>query len=132
MFLLFDYGKQKLPGKKSGTWWEKLMWVTSLARNAVVVVIGIILSYSLFSHGIEPFKITGNITKGLPPFAPPPFSIAKGNKTYDFEKIVGELGSTAISVPLIAILESIAIAKAFGELLKNYKYHGSRLLILNP
>ncbi|XP_029032154.1 sodium-independent sulfate anion transporter-like isoform X2 [Osmia bicornis bicornis] len=108
-------GLKKLRGKKNGTWWQKLMWVTSLARNAVVVVIGIILSYSLFSHGIKPFRITGNITKGLPPFAPPPFSIVKGNKTYDFKEIVGELGSTTISVPLIAILESIAIAKAFAK-----------------
>nr|XP_034193184.1 sodium-independent sulfate anion transporter-like isoform X1 [Osmia lignaria] len=108
-------GLKKLRGKKSGTWWQKLMWVTSLARNAVVVVIGIILSYSLFSHGIKPFRITGNITKGLPSFAPPPFSIVKGNKTYDFKEIVGELGSTTISTPLIAILESIAIAKAFAK-----------------
>ncbi|XP_076547708.1 sodium-independent sulfate anion transporter-like [Osmia lignaria lignaria] len=113
--LKVEFHLKKLRGKKSGTWWQKLMWVTSLARNAVVVVIGIILSYSLFSHGIKPFRITGNITKGLPSFAPPPFSIVKGNKTYDFKEIVGELGSTTISTPLIAILESIAIAKAFAK-----------------
>ena len=94
------------------------MWVTSLARNAVVVIVGIVLSYSLFSYGVKPFKITGNITEGLPPFSPPPFSLAKGNHTYNFEELIGELGGTVILVPFIAILESIAIAKAFGTLVK--------------
>ncbi|PBC26294.1 Sodium-independent sulfate anion transporter [Apis cerana cerana] len=108
---------KKLPGKKTGTVSEKFMWVTSLARNAVVVIFGIILNYSLFSYGIKIFKSTGNITEGLPPFAPPPFSLVKGNHTYNFEELIGELGSTVISVPLIAILESIAIAKAFARTL---------------
>ena len=84
---------------------EKFMWVTSLARNAVVVIFGIILNRSLFSYGIKIFKSTGNITEGLPPFAPPPFSLTKGNHTYHFQELIGELGSTVISVPLIAILE---------------------------
>ncbi|OAD61937.1 Sodium-independent sulfate anion transporter [Eufriesea mexicana] len=106
---------KKLPGKKTGTLFQKFMWVTSLARNAVVVIVGVILSYSLFSYGIKPFKITGDITKGLPPFSPPPFSLVKGNHTYNFEELIGELGSTVISVPMIAILESIAIAKAFAK-----------------
>ncbi|XP_001120853.1 sodium-independent sulfate anion transporter isoform X2 [Apis mellifera] len=106
---------KKLPGKKGGTMGEKFMWVTSLARNAVVVIFGIILNRSLFSYGIKIFKSTGNITEGLPPFAPPPFSLTKGNHTYHFQELIGELGSTVISVPLIAILESIAIAKAFAK-----------------
>ncbi|XP_071871095.1 sodium-independent sulfate anion transporter isoform X1 [Bombus fervidus] len=106
---------KKLPAKKGGTALQKFMWVTSLARNAVVVIVGIILSYSLYSYDIKPFKITGHITEGLPPFSPPPFSLVKGNHTYNFEELIGELGSTVISVPLIAILESIAIAKAFAK-----------------
>ena len=114
-------GEQNLPGKKNGTALQKCLWVVSLARNAVVVIIGIILSYSLSSYGIKPFKITGNITEGLPSFGPPPFSVVSGNHTYNFVEVVSELGSTTISVPLIAILESIAIAKAFGTFLKSAK-----------
>lgn len=91
------------------------MWLISLARNAIVVMIGILIAYVLFSHEIKPFQITGNITKGLPPFSPPPFTIVNGNRTYTFTEAVGELGSGILSIPLIAILESIAIAKAFGE-----------------
>lgn len=91
------------------------MWLSSLARNAIVVMVGILIAYVLSSHDIKPFQITGNITKGLPPFSLPPFTVVNGNRTYTFLELVGELGSSILSVPLIAILESIAIAKAFGK-----------------
>ncbi|XP_011873494.1 PREDICTED: sodium-independent sulfate anion transporter-like isoform X1 [Vollenhovia emeryi] len=106
---------KKLPGKKLGTPFEKFMWLISLARNAIVVMIGTLIAYVLFSHEIRPFHITGNITEGLPPFSLPPFTIVNGNRTYTFVEAVNELGSGIISIPLIAILESIAIAKAFAK-----------------
>ncbi|KAG7189458.1 hypothetical protein KM043_017154 [Ampulex compressa] len=106
---------KKLPGNKRGNAFEKFMWIVSLGRNAVVVVLGIALAYGLSCHGIRPFKITGNITEGLPPFGPPPFSVTSGNRTYYFTDLIKELESSIISVPLIAILESIAIAKAFAK-----------------
>ncbi|XP_071555391.1 sodium-independent sulfate anion transporter isoform X1 [Temnothorax nylanderi] len=106
---------KKLPGKKLGTPFEKLMWLISLARNAIVVIVGILIASVLFSHDIKPFQITGNITEGLPPFSLPPFTIVNGNRTYTFAEAVGELGSGILSIPLIAILESIAIAKAFAK-----------------
>ena len=38
------------------------------------------------------------------------------NATYvGFPEMAGQLGSAIIVIPLIAILESVAIAKAFGE-----------------
>ena len=91
------------------------MWLISLARNAIVVMVGILIAYELYSHDLKPFQITGNITEGLPSFSLPPFTIVNGNHTYIFTEIVGELGSSILSIPLIAILESIAIAKVFGE-----------------
>ncbi|XP_032676885.1 sodium-independent sulfate anion transporter-like isoform X2 [Odontomachus brunneus] len=106
---------KKLPGKKLGTPLEKFMWLVCIARNAIVVMVGILIAYVLFSHDIKPFQITGNITEGLPPVSLPPFTIVNGNHTYTFFELVSELGSSIVSVPLIAILESIAIAKAFAK-----------------
>ncbi|XP_020291043.1 sodium-independent sulfate anion transporter-like isoform X1 [Pseudomyrmex gracilis] len=106
---------KNLPGKKLGTPFERLMWVISLARNAIVVMIGILIAYVLYDHGIQPFQITGNITEGLPPFSLPPFTIVHGNRTYGFVELISELGSSLLSIPLIAILESVAIAKAFAK-----------------
>lgn len=106
---------KNLPGNKRGTVFQKMMWLACLARNAVVVVFGIILAFVLSSYELTPFKITGNITEGLPPFGLPPFSIVAGNNTYDFPQLIGELGGSIASIPLIAILESVAIAKAFAK-----------------
>jgi hypothetical protein len=37
----------------------KTMWIISISRNSIVVVIGMILAYILESKGCELFKITG-------------------------------------------------------------------------
>ena len=62
--------------------------------------------------------ILGNIQSGLPPFALPPFSInrTEGNATVvvGFTDICSELGAAIGLIPLIAILEQVAVAKAFG------------------
>ena len=65
------------------------------------------------------FMITGKIDAGVPPFTLPPFSIP-ANATHgqpedeiSFRSMMSELGSAIIIIPIIAILESIAIAKAF-------------------
>lgn len=107
---------KNLPGKKFGSTFEKTLWLLSLSRNAIVVITGTIIAYSLSLNNSIPFKITGNITEGLPPFSPPPFSTIFNNKTYTFFDMTTTLGSSIASVPFIAILESIAIGKAFGKL----------------
>ena len=53
---------------------------------------------------------------GLPPFQPPPFSYndtVTGNVT-SFGGMITELGSAIAIIPLLGILENVAIAKAFG------------------
>ena len=59
------------------------------------------------------FSFLGEITPGLPPFKPPPFETVFDGKTFDFIDMIHELGSALIVIPLIAILENVAIAKAF-------------------
>jgi len=101
---------------------SKLIWILSTARNAVVVV-----TCALVAYGTDPvlpedphsrnttFLLTGNIQSGLPPFAIPPFSATDDKGNYiSFSEMVGDLGEALIIIPLIAILENIAIAKAFA------------------
>jgi sodium-independent sulfate anion transporter 11 len=66
----------------------------------------------------------GEIPAGLPAFQIPPFSIpAVVNETtgeiieegLDFMDLISELGSGLIVIPLIALLENIAICKAFAN-----------------
>lgn len=73
------------------------------------------------------FILTGNIQRGLPAFQYPPFSVnvTAGNSTHPTYQIIGvsgmisELGSAIIIIPLLIILENVAIAKAFGKFSNN-------------
>lgn len=58
----------------------------------------------------------GKIEGGLPRFGPPPFSTVVANETLPFDKMLGVIGPEGVVIPLIAILETIAIAKAFGKI----------------
>ena len=64
--------------------------------------------------------LTGDIDGGIPNFQLPFFSIpanatgaGEPEEDIGFGKMVQELGAAIIIIPIIAILESIAIAKAF-------------------
>lgn len=51
----------------------------------------------------------------LPSIKFPPTSTTLGNKTYNFQEMVVELGTGYIVIPVISILANVAIAKAFGK-----------------
>ena len=107
------------------------MWFICTARNAIIVIICLLLSWcldpELHSCKTHPhkcvFTLTGSIQSGLPSFQPPPFFILANstrNGTFPdqdigFSDMVSKLGSAIIIIPIIGILESVAIAKAFGE-----------------
>ena len=99
------------------------IWLLSIGRNAVIVIVCALMAYG-FNPDLpnEPtrnttFILTGNLKSGIPKFQLPPFSInntATGVIT-DFGGMISELGSAVIILPLMAVLENIAIAKAFGK-----------------
>uniref|UniRef100_A0A2A4IZE9 SLC26A/SulP transporter domain-containing protein n=1 Tax=Heliothis virescens TaxID=7102 RepID=A0A2A4IZE9_HELVI len=84
------------------------------ARNALVVFAAAILAYVLKLQGLTPFALTGTIQGGLPNFGPPPFQTVVNNQTLYFEDMLEVFGGEGMVMPLVAILESIAIAKAFA------------------
>lgn len=101
--------------KRTDGLYKQIKWFVSLARNAVVVIIGIIVAYILkIATNSEPLTLIGEIGSGLPTFKLPPFSTVIGNETYTFEDMAQVLGPQSIVLPLVAILESVAIAKAFS------------------
>uniref|UniRef100_A0A182MJ89 STAS domain-containing protein n=1 Tax=Anopheles culicifacies TaxID=139723 RepID=A0A182MJ89_9DIPT len=88
----------------------------TLSRNAIAVISGSLLAYALSDVGnVQPFLLTGNVTPGLPPLQLPPFTTSVDGHEYNFLEMIAELGTSLITLPLIAILESIAIAKAFSK-----------------
>jgi len=95
------------------------IWFTSTSRNAFAVIFCSIAAFILEKNDWRPFTLTGDIQAGLPPFAFPAFTANRtiGNTTVElgFGDIVSELGSSIGLVPLIAILEQVAIAKSFAS-----------------
>lgn len=95
---------------------KQVRWFISLSRNAVVVVVGMIISYVLkVIMDAEPLSLIGDIGGGLPTFGWPPFTTVVGNETYSFADMMNVLGPKSVALPLVAILESVAIAKAFAD-----------------
>lgn len=102
-------------GNQPQSFGAKVLWYTGVARNALVVIIGSAIAYIFTLYGSQPFKLTGHVNSGLPPFRLPPFQYVDGNRTVAFPEMVQNLGSGLIVLPLIAILESISIAKVFAK-----------------
>lgn len=106
---------------------NKIIWLTCTSRNAILVIVTAMISYLLHQSGQYDLLIIGEIPSGMPEFGMPSFSIPDiRNETSGeiiqhgetFSEIVSGFGSSLIVIPLIALLESISICKAFG-MLKN-------------
>ena len=92
------------------------------SRNAIVVILCLILAMLVDK---DTFTLTSEIDSGLPAFQPPPFSVtvnmtqsnssSSDTVTQGFGEMLSNLGAAVIIIPMIAILESVAIAKAFGN-----------------
>ncbi|XP_005407385.1 PREDICTED: sodium-independent sulfate anion transporter isoform X2 [Chinchilla lanigera] len=92
-----------------------LVWTAATARNALVVSFAALVAYSFVVTGYQPFILTGEIAKGLPPVRAPPFSVTTANGTVSFTRMVQDMGAGLAVVPLMGLLESIAVAKAFAS-----------------
>ena len=111
-------------------------------RNAIIVLVCLVLAMILDPEATScselpercVFTLTGQIQAGLPAFTPPPFSTTATTNgttvTTDFGGMVAQLGSAIIVIPLIGILESVAIAKAFGEQIISFLRQSLILFIL--
>ncbi|KAJ8978076.1 hypothetical protein NQ317_000634 [Molorchus minor] len=60
------------------------IFMFSLARNAIAVIVGTVMAYIFYQNGYEPFKMTGNVEAGLPEFKLPPFSTTFNGTEFTF------------------------------------------------
>ncbi|RZC37615.1 sodium-independent sulfate anion transporter-like, partial [Asbolus verrucosus] len=91
----------------------KVVFMLSLSKNALIVIIGTLIAYSLSAE--SPFRITGEVSGGFPPFHPPSFSTNFNGTEYDFVDLIRNYGASSAFIPLVSILEAISIAKAFSK-----------------
>lgn len=95
------------------------VWLISTARNAILVIVCGFVGYSFCLNGPPPFRVIGEVPQGLPAVQIPPFGYSEEiNGTtveHSLLDMISELGSGIIVVPLITLLENIAVCKAFGK-----------------
>uniref|UniRef100_A0A8C5RDM9 Solute carrier family 26 member 11 n=1 Tax=Leptobrachium leishanense TaxID=445787 RepID=A0A8C5RDM9_9ANUR len=91
------------------------VWFITTARNAVIVVAAGLVAYSFQVMGSQPFLLTGKTAEGLPHFSLPPFSETTANGTVTFLEMAQTLGAGLLVIPLMGLLESVAIARAFAS-----------------
>uniref|UniRef100_A0A6P7FX47 Sodium-independent sulfate anion transporter-like n=1 Tax=Diabrotica virgifera virgifera TaxID=50390 RepID=A0A6P7FX47_DIAVI len=99
---------------------NNITWIIGTGRNAILVIICALIGYVYCSIGEPPFLVIGEVPQGLPRFQPPSFGYTKEvNGTvvqeYTFMEMLSNLGSGIIIVPLVGLLENIAICKAFAN-----------------
>ncbi|CAH1389847.1 unnamed protein product [Nezara viridula] len=94
---------------------NKAIWLIATSRNCILVIVSAVIGYYLYEHGETPVKLIGHIPPGLPSIQLPPFSVQHGNETIGFLEMCSELGSGIIVLPIIALLENIAVCKAFAN-----------------
>ncbi|GJQ81889.1 hypothetical protein Trydic_g9913 [Trypoxylus dichotomus] len=114
-------GKEKVPiedeiPKTSHKIVSKTLWMVSTARNATLVIVCGFIGKAVYEEGkIPPFKMIGYVPKGLPEVKFPPFSYETVNGTVGFGEMVSNLGTSIAVIPLIALLENMALCKAFAN-----------------
>ncbi|CAL1540614.1 unnamed protein product, partial [Lymnaea stagnalis] len=107
----------------------KTLWLIGTATNVIVVVIAAGVVAILESKGItNVISVTGKIKAGMPPVAPPRFDIDNGNITMSGTELLSKLGAGLGIVPLLSIVEHMAIGKAFARV-NNYKIDPTQELI---
>ncbi|XP_068606834.1 sodium-independent sulfate anion transporter [Brachionichthys hirsutus] len=129
MKMKMNPGSDDLPQSVCSIVARRLCWTVATMRNALVVMAASILAFSLDTRGYHVFTITGETTSGLPPFQPPPTTDTTANGTaVSFVEIVKGFGGGLAVIPLMGLLESIAIAKAFASL-NNYRINANQELL---
>ncbi|XP_050538263.1 sodium-independent sulfate anion transporter-like isoform X2 [Daktulosphaira vitifoliae] len=98
---------------------NRFLWLVGSFRNSIIVIGCTTMSY-IYVSSLEdstnlPYKIIGEIPEGLPDVDFPKFYVKNGNDTIGFVDMMSLMGSGIIVLPLIGLLESISICKAFAN-----------------
>ncbi|XP_054713595.1 sodium-independent sulfate anion transporter-like [Uloborus diversus] len=91
------------------------------ARNALLVILFTGIAAILLSYDINALTLNPSVKPGLPSFAFPEFEFNYFNNATNqtvhkgFLEVIKEMGSGVAVIPLLSILEAIAIAKSFAK-----------------
>ncbi|CAD5116075.1 DgyrCDS5005 [Dimorphilus gyrociliatus] len=90
---------------------RKIVWLTGTSSNGIVVLSSAGIAASLLAKNIDVFSMTKGVAAGLPPFRPPHLS-ATNTTSWD---VLNNIGTGLIMIPLIGIVELMAIGKVLAR-----------------
>ncbi|RXG56619.1 Sodium-independent sulfate anion transporter [Armadillidium vulgare] len=93
---------------------RKFLFYLNVGRNALIVFVASLIAFSLDGDN-QPFSLTGEVAAGIPSPKLPPFSITINNQTMTFEETIKDIGLGVIMVPLIGILNDVAVVSSFSK-----------------
>ena len=99
---------------------KKTKWLLSISANCLVVVITSILAWLLISIGIDLFTLTGEVDQGLPSWQLPwqfNRNLTTSNNSLQEDgpvELAQEFGIGLLMLPLVSILQHLAIAKHYA------------------
>lgn len=103
----------KTPSMVKSVFLKSVMFL-STSRNIVIVLLCAVIFWSTEKVGEKaPVELTGNVKEGLPEFKLPPFEAHNNGTDYNFMGMVSAMSWSCIVVPLLAILETVTVNRAF-------------------
>lgn len=96
---------------------NKTIWLLGTGRNILAIVFASIASFIFLENNMRPFTLTGYIPPGIPPFQAPPFSFTdrQKNVTYTLSDMSNIIGGGYIIVPVLGLIEAMAIGNVFAR-----------------
>uniref|UniRef100_A0A2C9M0J5 STAS domain-containing protein n=1 Tax=Biomphalaria glabrata TaxID=6526 RepID=A0A2C9M0J5_BIOGL len=107
---------------------RQMVYIIGAASTAITVILASIVLYILEQNGIHSITPTGYIKPGLPEVRVPDFSISNGNFTMSSSEMFSKLGAGIIVMPIIALIEAMAIGKFFARV-NRYKLDPNQELL---
>lgn len=97
---------------------RKFIWLCGTGANAIIVICaaGTTAIIERYDENItQSVTVTGHIKAGLPKFEPPAFEYTDHNTTMGAGDIFSKIGAGLGIVPLLGLVETMAIGKAFAR-----------------
>ncbi|XP_025204771.1 sodium-independent sulfate anion transporter-like [Melanaphis sacchari] len=91
-----------------------ILFLLTTGSNVFVVIVSSIIAYFSIRQGQSPLVLTGNIASGIPQFRFPFSDYEDEDEKFTFFEGLSRLWPGAIVVPLVSILSTVSVAKAFS------------------
>ncbi|XP_022178528.1 sodium-independent sulfate anion transporter-like [Myzus persicae] len=94
--------------------YSAILFLLTTGSNVLVVVVSSIIAYFSIRQGQSPLVLTGTIASGIPQFRFPFLDYEDEDEKFTFFEGLSRLWPGAIVVPLVSILSTVSVAKAFS------------------